>query len=93
MQPVRTLHYFAKVENTSGVWVVQFPDLPRITASGKSFWDAMACAEASLNAALEADLERGNPLPTPTDFQGAMGYFPIQVRTSILQAFFRKGDP
>jgi predicted RNase H-like HicB family nuclease len=91
MQTGRNLFYYAKVEKVETDWLVNFPDLPHITAGGKSFWHAIACAEAALNAALEADSERRNSLPAPSDFHGSMGYFPIQVKTRVLQAYARRG--
>jgi predicted RNase H-like HicB family nuclease len=93
MQAPRILYYYAKVEKIGSDWLVRFPDLPHLTACGNSFWDALARAETALNAALEADSERQTTLPAPSDFQGSLGYFPILVRTSVLQAYLRKEDP
>lgn len=92
MQPAPHLAYYAKIEEIEGEWVIRFPDLPHLTASGKSFWDALASAEACLYTGLEADVDRGNPLPDPTDFQGTLGYFPIQVSARFLAAYFRKRE-
>ena len=91
MLAARNFFYYAKVEKAGTDWRATFPDLPHITSAGKSFWHAIACAEAALNAALEAESERRNSLPAPSDFHGSMGYFPIQVKTRVVQAYARKG--
>jgi len=88
----QNLFYYAQIEEIASVWKVRFPDFPHLEISGQSFWDALARAEAALNAALEAGLASEKPLPVPTDFHGAMGYFPIQVKSRVCQSYARKRD-
>jgi predicted RNase H-like HicB family nuclease len=83
--------FYATVEKVGLDWLVKFPDFPNINTCGVSFWHALACAEEALNSCLEADLDRQFSLPTPSDFRGRLGYFPIQVRRKIVEAYVRKG--
>ena len=87
------IRFYVELKQEGPGWLATLPDFPALSICGASFWDAMARAERALNATLEEYLVRENPLPAPTDYQGKMGYFPIQVRARILQAYVRKGDP
>jgi predicted RNase H-like HicB family nuclease len=86
--------FYAELQQAGPDWTASFPDFPALSIRGTSFWDALARAEAALNAALEEDLTQAKAWPAPTDFRGAQGYFPIQVGTRLLEAYaLKKGEP
>ena len=51
-----------------GAYAVWFPDWPGVVAAARTQSDAMAKAEGALTLAAEEMVERGRPMPAPSDW-------------------------
>jgi antitoxin HicB len=64
------MHYYAKILNTDGVFLVSFPELANINTYGETLSIAVQNAEEALNGSLESDFERGFSLPKAKEHKG-----------------------
>lgn len=68
------MHYIAvfhPAEEHPGGFVVTFPDLPGCITQGENFAQAFAMAQEALEGFLDVLRKDGDPIPAPSDFQGA----------------------
>ncbi len=88
------MHYFAKISNEDGEFLVTFPDIDNVITYGDTLKEALINAEEALNGVLESDFERGFSLPQPREFKGG-NYYPIAILPHLEIAYtlrkMRKG--
>ena len=58
-------HALFNLDIASGVFAVEFPDLPGCVASGGDFVQARDGAKRALDRWIDASLDRGEAIPTP----------------------------
>ena len=81
------MEYFAQVKKSEGSYQVSFPDFPNVNTYGESLEEALDNAKEALNAALEADFERGYSLPSPGNHVGKKGFHPVGLLPHIALAY------
>lgn len=57
----------AKTDDVCGAYDVSFRDIPEAKAEGNNLLDAIHKASDCLKEAMEGYIERGEPLPIPSD--------------------------
>ena len=55
--------YYCRLVKDTGVYLVEFPDVPNAITSGHSVDEALFNAAEALNGVLESDISHGFPLP------------------------------
>jgi antitoxin HicB len=91
------MHYIAKFEPDEGGYLVTFPGIPEAITGGGNEAEAAANAIDALEVCLLTYVERGLPLPEPTDRPPANGEHSIvpsaatAAKLAFIQAFQESG--
>jgi len=80
------MEYYCTITEDSGLYGVEFPDLPNVITVGSTREEALAMASDALNSALKSDVSRGLSMPEPSAKVGA-DLFPIEVAPHIVIAW------
>ena len=78
--------YFCRLLENGGEYTAEFPDVPGLSASGKTKDETLYKAWQVLNRNLEIEVGKGNEMPVSTlDMQAEL--YPIQVDAHIMVAW------
>jgi len=80
------MEYYCTITEESGLFGVEFPDLPNVITVGSTREEALAMASDALNSALESDVSRGLSMPEPS-IGGGPDFYPIEVAPHIVIAW------
>jgi predicted RNase H-like HicB family nuclease len=82
------MEYYCTITEESGLFGVEFPDLPSVITVGSTRDEALAMASDALNSALESDVSRGLSMPEPS-IGGGPDLYPIEVAPHIVKTLER----